>query len=364
MSVYVVLNVSRQLASLLTVLSVTAACSSNDSAAGAAGSAGVSGSAGSGAVGGLGGAASGGTGGGVGGAGGSAGGGASGSAGAPATQPLVGVYCGNSTDAVVQFETWLGKDVDGVLGYTGQASWDDYDGSVGWAAGLWDDLDRRVFWSVPLIPEGATLEDAAQGTFNDHYVAAAQTLADYRPQDAELHVRTGWEFNGDWFPWAAQGKEQAFIGAFRELVKSFRSVSNRFVFEWNVNIGDNTNDQMNPEAAYPGDEFVDIIGMDFYWNTQWDPADPEQAWASMRDRDYGLKWHQDFAQQHGKRTSYSEWGIMSDAAAPYIEQAKLWFDQHDVVFHTYWNSDSSFSGKLSSDQYPNAGAAYKAAFGP
>jgi hypothetical protein len=54
---------------------------------------------------------------------------------------------------------------------------------------------------------------------------------------------------------------------------------------------------------------------------------------------------------------------MSDDAAPYIQQAKQWFDDHQVVFHTYWNSDLDFKGKLSSGQYPAAGAAYKQAFG-
>jgi hypothetical protein len=55
---------------------------------------------------------------------------------------------------------------------------------------------------------------------------------------------------------------------------------------------------------------------------------------------------------------------MSDDGAYYIQQAKAWFASHDVVYQTYWNSNSDFKGQLSNDQYPNAGAAYKAAFGP
>ena len=64
-------------------------------------------------------------------------------------KPLLGVYCGNDPRAIVAFEAWLGRPVDGVLGYTGGASWADYDGSVPWAADLWRALDRRVLWSVP-----------------------------------------------------------------------------------------------------------------------------------------------------------------------------------------------------------------------
>ncbi|MCA9597422.1 MAG: hypothetical protein KC776_29110 [Myxococcales bacterium] len=315
----------------------------------------MAGTAGSGGSGGSGGSAGSGS-------GGAAGSGGSAGAGAPA--PMVGVYVGNDPAEVTKFEAWLGRDVDGVLGYTGAASWADFDGSVGWAAGLWAPLDRRVFWSVPLIPAGASLASAAAGDYDDHYKQAAQKLAGFRPGDPKLFVRTGWELNGDWFPWAAQGKEQDFIGAFQHFVTAFRSVSNRFVFEWNVNMGNNTSTQMNPETAYPGDQYVDFIGMDFYWNTQWDPKDPDQAWTSMRDRPYGLAWHQTFAAAHGKPTTYSEWGIMSDDAGPYIANAKKWFDDHAVVFHTYWDSNSAFQGKLSGGQYPKAAAAYISAFGP
>ena len=62
----------------------------------------------------------------------------------------------------------------------------------------------------------------------------SKTLAKYRPQEAVLYVRTGWEFNGDWFPWTAHGKAKEFAGAFQRFVMVFRSVSPRFRIEWNV----------------------------------------------------------------------------------------------------------------------------------
>ena len=274
--------------------------------------------------------------------------------------PALGVYCGNTPADVTQFESWLGCPVQGILGEIGPASWSDFDGSVPWAVSLWGALDRPVFWSVPLIPKGATLQDAAAGAYNDHYVKAAQKLAAFRPQDQAVHIRTGEEFNGDWFPWAAQADPQAFVGAYRQFVTSFRSVSNRFVFEWNVNL---SNQGMDPATAYPGDAYVDIIGMDFYWDLRWSSADPATAWNSMVTSLYGLNWHQAFAQAHGKPTAYSEWGIESDDAAVYIQQAAAWFSGHPVAYQTYWNSNAAFPGKLSGGQYPSSAAAYIAAFG-
>ena len=108
----------------------------------------------------------------------------------------------------------------------------------------------------------------------------------------------------------------------------------------------------------------DIIGMDFYWNTQWDSTDPEAAWASMRSRPWGLDWHQAFAHAHGKPTAYSEWGVMSDNAGPYIDHVKDWFDANQVVYASYWDSNAAFPGELSRGEYPDAARAFLADFGP
>src|SRR3569832_1420648 len=124
----------------------------------------------------------------------------------------LGVFCGNDPAAVQQFEDWLGRPVDGIVGFTGMADWDDYDGSVPWAIGIWRGLDRPVFWSVPLLAKGASLDEAAAGSYDDHYRLAAQALARFRPQDSKIFIRTGWEFNDKKKPKTAKGKEDAYVG--------------------------------------------------------------------------------------------------------------------------------------------------------
>lgn len=272
---------------------------------------------------------------------------------------MLGVYVGNTPSDVTTFENWLGHPVDAVLGYTGRASWQDFEGSANWAAGLWSGTDRPILWSVPLIVDGTTLEQAATGAFNDHYLAAAKSIAATRPGDSEIYIRTGWEFNAQWFPWGAIGKEQDFIGAWKQFVDTFRSVDPRFKFDWCPNIGDMG---MNPENAYPGDDYVDVIGLDFYHHPEWDKTDPNEAWDWMVNRTYGLQWHQDFAAAHGKPTSYAEWGINSDTAGPYIQHAADWFATHNVVYQTYWNSDADYAGALTTGHYPDAAAVFKATF--
>lgn len=97
---------------------------------------------------------------------------------APASQATIwSVYTGADLKDFADYERWIGKPAGAILGYTGQASWADYDGSVPWAKGLFSKLDRRVLWSIPLIPKGANLADAAKGLYNDHYEKAARELA-------------------------------------------------------------------------------------------------------------------------------------------------------------------------------------------
>lgn len=268
-------------------------------------------------------------------------------------------YVGNSPAAITSFEKWLGRDVDGIQSFTGDKDWTDWNGSIRWAAGLWKPADREVFWSIPIIPKGATLAEAAKGTYDANYVQAAKQLAMSFPDQAEIHIRTGWEFNGDWMNWAAKGKEADFIGAYRDFVTAFRSVSDKFVFEWTPGLG---NKGMNPEAAYPGDKYVDIIGMDFYYDTDWNTSDPVKAFNQKVTQQYGLQWQADFAAAHGKQMAIAEWGVESDNAGPYIKLAADWFANHDYVYQSYWNSNTAFQGKLSDGQYANAGAAYRDSF--
>lgn len=101
--------------------------------------------------------------------------------------------------------------------------------------------------------------------------------------------------------------------------------------EWNLRSGQNRRDlltsagtanaretRMNPVDAYPGDEYVDVIGMDFYYNIQWNPADSRLAWDEMVNAPFGLKWLEEFAAAHNKPTAYPEWGVNSTARGPIL----------------------------------------------
>jgi hypothetical protein len=285
-----------------------------------------------------------------------------------ASTTIHSVYVGNDPSDVTQYESWLGQPTDGILGYTGNASWSDYDGSIPWAAGLWAPLDRRVLWSVPLIPDGASLAEAATGAYDAHYVAAAQALVGFRPQDDVLYIRTAWEWNGNWFPWSvAQGDIGNFIGAWQHFVNAFRSVSaTRFRFDWCPSIGTNP---YPLEDAYPGDAYVDIVGMDVYdEDIWWKIADPDARWEQeYLTSDHGLDWLKSFASAHGKSVSIPEWGTGGSGSGDdpaFVSHMHDWLAANNAVYASYWNSNSAYTGQLSEGQYPNAAATYRQLFGP
>lgn len=282
-------------------------------------------------------------------------------------RPIFGVYVGNNMKDVTQYDEWLGKSADAILGYTGDANESDFRGSLPWGMGVFSQVHRRVLWSVSLIPKGATLAEAAGGKYNPDYKKMAQLLAAWRPQDKFIYVRTAWEFNGNWFHYNAQKDPENFIASWRQFVTTFRSVSPRFRFDWCPAGCDSF---PITEKAYPGDDYVDIIGLDVYDEVRWHKiSDPVKRFNERQlNGPYGLIWHRDFAKQHHKAMSYPEWGScgndVGDNSSYFIEQMYKWFIENHVIYATYWNSNSSYQGKLSENQYPKAGQKYRELFNP
>jgi Ca2+-binding RTX toxin-like protein len=277
---------------------------------------------------------------------------------------IQGVYVGNSPAELQQFENWLGSEVDAVHGVVGFANWTDYTSSAKWMANtLWKGINEKVLWSVPImVNDGvSSLATAATGAYNAYYRSVAQTLLASRGSDSDpIYIRTGWEANADWFPWSAIGKEASFIGAFRQMVDTFRDISPRFKFEWNINYSEGG---LDPAKMYPGDAYVDVVGMDFYWTPEYQGSDPVKAFNAIANAKYGLQWLENFADAHGKPTAYSEWGINSNNAPEYLKLVQAWFDNHDVAYQSFWDYTMDKVTALSHGENPTSGAAFKSLFG-
>ncbi|MEJ0000127.1 MAG: glycosyl hydrolase [Verrucomicrobiota bacterium] len=208
-----------------------------------------------------------------------------------------------------------------------------------WSAWVKAKPGRRLVLSVPLLVGGwdgkgpasgpgahqpVSLEEGAKGTYNDHFRVLAEHLVQRGLGDTVL--RLGWEFNGGWYSWRAQSEDKAvaFAGYFKQIVTTMRAVpgAEKLTFVWNPCL---IWTNYSLEKAWPGDEYVDYVGVDVYddsWapNTYPIPADATQEEADtihqkvwndiiLNDKNHGLALIRDLAARHGnKPLAIPEWG--------------------------------------------------------
>lgn len=284
----------------------------------------------------------------------------------PATD--LGVYRGAANpEAVAAFGRWLGRDPTWALDFLPADSWQTISRPE-WFARRWADSPYRVVYSVPLLPSSgdATLAEGATGAYDGYFRRLARGLVD--AGDGDAVIRLGWEMNGDWFRWSAAGHETEFVDYWRHVVDAMRSVEGaHFAFDWCPTAGPAS---MSASDAYPGDAYVDLIGLDVY-----DVGDPNltpaQRWNALVAEPYGLDWQAGFAIEHAKPMTFPEWGLWlsSDGRGggddPYfVEQMWRWTASHDVAYEMYFDQDASETHELTDPRLGDAARRYRALFGP
>ena len=294
---------------------------------------------------------------------------------APASATEIGAYRGPGCDgrkAMASFEKLIGRKVDRTVdSLNWWTNWRETRRSIPWVTKCWSGSGIKLTLSVPMLPSkepGATLARGAEGAYDHIFLETAHHLVKNGLEDTV--VRIGWEFNGDWMPWAAHKDPENYKRYFRRIVETMRSVpGQRFKFEWCPNVGRHA---IDPPDAYPGDDVVDIIGMDIYSET-WDAStrDPEKRWQSFLDRPFGLKWHRDFARAHGKEMSYPEWGAGDRTGGGgvgddpvFIAGMADWFEEVKPLYQSYWDVEArDYQSQLSNGRFPKAEAVFRQRFG-
>jgi hypothetical protein len=224
-------------------------------------------------------------------------------------------------------------------------------------------------YSVPLIPAtGGSLAEGAAGAYNVRFRRLAERLVSFGQGRAIL--RLGWEFNGGWYRWAAASDPRAFAAYWRQIVVTMRSVPGAdFRFDWNPTLG---SEQFPAERAYPGDAYVDFIGLDAYdqsWIARY--KDPVARWRDMLERPYGLRWHRRFAAAHSKPMSYPEWGVTSRPDGHgggdnpyYVRQMHAWIAANNVAYHVYFDFNAGDGNhELRSPEFALSGRTFRQLFG-
>lgn len=283
----------------------------------------------------------------------------------------LGVFRGSGKPGeVADYESWLGRTMDYTVDFVGQAPlnssepWSGIDNPA-WVCNQWQRRPSTLVLSAAMLPNtNFSLAAGAKGAYDDHWQAFGQTLVERGCEDAE--IRLGWEFNGRFYPWAAGGREDSFVAYWRRIVDILRAVPNgRFRINWCPLAGQQGADV---EAAWPGAEYVDVIGLDAYDTAKESMSDPSKRWDFQLSRPYGLNWVTTFAEQQGKPVSIPEWGVTvrrNDGIGggdnpTYIKHMWEWMKRNNILYSSYFEVDAADADhRLMTKQFPKASAEFR-----
>lgn len=310
----------------------------------------------------------------------------------------MGVFRGSQKpDDVANYETWLGRPVAYALTFTGRepddssTPWQKID-NPGSLCDKWANSNYSPIISAAILPTNKlSLAAGARGDYNQHWKNFAEVLVS-KGCGSDI-IRLGWEFNGGFYPWSIWPDQKHGIDGgpnanadyaayWRQIVNTMRSVKGQqFKFDWCVLRGKVTTEvtQAYIEGAYPGDQYVDIIGSDAYDNGQVNKT-PESRWQSYLTEPAGLQWQRDFAKKHNKTISYPEWGVVKrdDNAYGggdnpyYIQKMYDWMtalpanESGSLAYQSYFEDYDDMGGiehRLMIDKFPNSSEKFKKLFG-
>ncbi len=334
---------------------------------------------------------------------------------APASQPAAPQIAAYRWAAQPQnvdaFAQWLGVDTVWGEEFMAHEKWDSFH-YPDWFMGTWSKWvqakeGRRLILGVPILPgawdrsgpsggmdakKPVSLAAGARGEYNGHYKALAAKLVQYKLGNSIL--RLGWEFNGGWYTWRAAGQEKDWVEYWKQIVTTMRAVpgAEKLEFCWNPT---QSWLQFPADKAYPGDDYVDYVGIDSYdqsWAKDTYPfpegATPEQILARQKKAWYdvilngthGLKFWVDFAKKHNKPFALPEWGLCRRPDKHggldnvfYIEQMHQFINDpaNNVAWHCYFDVQApdvahQVSPGLKGNEkteFPKASARFRELFG-
>ncbi|WKV73544.1 hypothetical protein AW27_019675 [Streptomyces sp. PCS3-D2] len=204
-----------------------------------------------------------------------------------------------------------------------------------WARWRLADDDRMFVLNVPMqarnearVPDqqvAQLIRAGARGEHDEHFRRLAERLVSLGVPDTVIVL--GWEMNGVTYTHRCGPDPANWKLYWRRVVTVMRSVPGQeFKFDFAPNRG---TDAIGWTKCYPGDGYVDIIGMDSY------DQGPGQTFDDQISQPYGLQQHVDFARAHGKAISYPEWGLFRRGDNPeYVRRMLQWIAQHKPLYHT------------------------------
>ncbi|MFF7361240.1 glycosyl hydrolase [Streptomyces sp. NPDC008125] len=255
----------------------------------------------------------------------------------------VGAYLDYGPDGVArmtEMSRWLGgKELRVGHSYLPGDLWVNIEGSVdfltAWAQWRQAQNDRMFVLNTPMLERNEVrvsdstvrlrLRSGAAGLYDRHFRKLAERLVGLGLPDTVIVL--GWEMNGTTYAHRCGPDPAAWKAYWQRIVTAMRSVEGqRFRFDFAPSRG---RDAVPWTDCYPGDDFVDIVGMDSY------DQPPGENFDDQVYGEYGLQKHVDFAAGHGKPISYPEWGLFRNGDnSEYMRRMLEWMDLHPPVYQT------------------------------
>ena len=266
------------------------------------------------------------------------------------------------------FAEWRGRPLDVVDAWSARASWNDIV-DPGWLYKRWKGQPYTLAFGVAMLPEkvpGVSLQSCARGAYDSYWRTFGKVISSYGLGSSI--IRLGWEFNGNWYVWRAD-QPAAWAECWRQIVTSARSYAPDLRWDWNVNRGESSGLE-NPVQAYPGNPYVNIIGVDSYdW---WPSATTSRGWQTQLNGKQGLDYWLSFAKDHGKPLSVPEWGNVEPGAGAggddpeYVKDMYSFFaaNSSEIAFECNFQGPPSSNGGSygPGTLVPRAAAAYRKDF--
>jgi hypothetical protein len=204
--------------------------------------------------------------------------------------------------------------------------------------------NRTLVITQSLFPKnvagGDWLDAGARGDFAPHAQALARNLVKAGLGDAIIRLAP--EANGTWQPYSlgvSPQQQDLWRKFWRRTAIAMRSVPGaQFRFDWCVNTAVRPIPLSN---FYPGDDVVDIVGVDVY---DFSPAPGRAAWLSSYSASDGPGEVARFARAHGKQLSVPEWGLSAKARADdpgFVDGVARLVRDNDVAYQSYFFAHDS-----------------------
>jgi len=293
------------------------------------------------------------------------------------------LYSGHRISRLQAVAGLLGRDVTCAVVYDDAApSWSAWenpwflghgDPDRRWAAWQRASPNRALVITQGLVPDAVPANwrhQGAEGDYDGHARALARNLV--AAGLGSSVIRLGHEANGTWFR-DNTGRTSAELAdwrvTWRRIAVAMAGVAGaRFRFDWTVSpIGE----PVPLDAFYPGDDVVDIVGVDIYDNlvVAAPGLDPAARWRAVMGGELGPNAILRFARSHGKSVSVPEWGLSPVASghgggdSPYfVRQMARLFDEVQPAYQAYFDV-SGRAGVVSLDEAPLSAVAFRDAFG-